>query len=327
MCRVQVPKWRFCSYRRLPSPLTGALTGCKFESLRLLCTDCRCEHHGQGHGGPDSEERHRQRHGGVHLPGGELHRRLAPLGVAHRGGRCVGASKRNPSPGFISLCRRLTVCSFFSCRAAPLTAALADVPGDLHLLPGLLRHHHHHRHRRCLQALLRAQEERLQQPAGRPEARQEHPAEETGGASSARRCYAPHAHHCRVLESDSPSVQVSVESSSSLQSGVCLMRQSRLSSATTTILAGVSEYELPYDPLWELPRDRYGRASGIHAVHTTPRSEKSPRAPLLRTLYFFPLTHLKALMILCPRSHPFLTWSFKRDQHILRNPHRVLRLF
>nr|XP_019968477.1 PREDICTED: fibroblast growth factor receptor 1-A-like [Paralichthys olivaceus] len=50
--------------------------------------------------------------------------------------------------------------------------------------------------------------------------------------------------------------QVSVESSSSLHSGMCLMRQSRLSSAATTILAGVSEYELPYDPLWELPRDR-----------------------------------------------------------------------
>ncbi|KAM7392371.1 hypothetical protein PAMA_007470 [Pampus argenteus] len=50
--------------------------------------------------------------------------------------------------------------------------------------------------------------------------------------------------------------QVSVESSSSLQSGMCLMRQSRLSSAATTILAGVSEYELPYDPLWELSRDR-----------------------------------------------------------------------
>lgn len=50
-----------------------------------------------------------------------------------------------------------------------------------------------------------------------------------------------------------PSMQVSVES----QSAVCLMRQSRLSSAATTILAGVSEYELPYDPMWELPRDRY----------------------------------------------------------------------
>ncbi|XP_030290752.1 fibroblast growth factor receptor 1-A-like [Sparus aurata] len=50
--------------------------------------------------------------------------------------------------------------------------------------------------------------------------------------------------------------QVSVESSSSLHSGMCLMRQSRLSSAATTILTGVSEYELPYDPAWELSRDR-----------------------------------------------------------------------
>lgn len=50
--------------------------------------------------------------------------------------------------------------------------------------------------------------------------------------------------------------QVSVESSSSLQSGMCLMRQSRLSSAATTVLVGTSQYELPYDPAWELPRDR-----------------------------------------------------------------------
>ncbi|XP_014328978.1 fibroblast growth factor receptor 1-A-like [Xiphophorus maculatus] len=50
--------------------------------------------------------------------------------------------------------------------------------------------------------------------------------------------------------------QVSVESSTSQQSGMCLMHQSRLSCAATTILAGVSEYELPYDPGWELPRER-----------------------------------------------------------------------
>lgn len=43
------------------------------------------------------------------------------------------------------------------------------------------------------------------------------------------------------------------------------MRQSRLSSAATTVLAGVSEYELPYDPSWELPRDRYD--SSLSAVH------------------------------------------------------------
>uniref|UniRef100_A0A671L2L0 Fibroblast growth factor receptor n=2 Tax=Sinocyclocheilus anshuiensis TaxID=1608454 RepID=A0A671L2L0_9TELE len=46
--------------------------------------------------------------------------------------------------------------------------------------------------------------------------------------------------------------QVSVESSSSLNSGVMLVRPSRLSS----ILSGVSEYELPQDPCWEVPRER-----------------------------------------------------------------------
>uniref|UniRef100_A0A6Q2XGG8 receptor protein-tyrosine kinase n=1 Tax=Esox lucius TaxID=8010 RepID=A0A6Q2XGG8_ESOLU len=51
-------------------------------------------------------------------------------------------------------------------------------------------------------------------------------------------------------------VGVSVDSSSSLQSGACLVRPSRLSSGATHILAGVSEYELPADPLWELSRDR-----------------------------------------------------------------------
>uniref|UniRef100_A0A7N9AZV4 Fibroblast growth factor receptor n=1 Tax=Mastacembelus armatus TaxID=205130 RepID=A0A7N9AZV4_9TELE len=60
----------------------------------------------------------------------------------------------------------------------------------------------------------------------------------------------------KTLTASVLSLQVSVESSSTLQSGMCLMRQSRLSSAATTILAGVSEYELPYDPVWELPRDR-----------------------------------------------------------------------
>uniref|UniRef100_A0A672NUU1 Fibroblast growth factor receptor n=1 Tax=Sinocyclocheilus grahami TaxID=75366 RepID=A0A672NUU1_SINGR len=46
--------------------------------------------------------------------------------------------------------------------------------------------------------------------------------------------------------------QVSVESSSSLNSGVMLVRPSRLSS----MLSGVSEYELPQDPCWEVPRER-----------------------------------------------------------------------
>uniref|UniRef100_A0A8C8GJS6 Fibroblast growth factor receptor n=1 Tax=Oncorhynchus tshawytscha TaxID=74940 RepID=A0A8C8GJS6_ONCTS len=50
--------------------------------------------------------------------------------------------------------------------------------------------------------------------------------------------------------------QVSVDSSSSLQSGVCLVRPYRLSSGATPTLIGVSVYELPADPLWELSRDR-----------------------------------------------------------------------
>uniref|UniRef100_A0A8C7LVS6 Fibroblast growth factor receptor n=1 Tax=Oncorhynchus mykiss TaxID=8022 RepID=A0A8C7LVS6_ONCMY len=50
--------------------------------------------------------------------------------------------------------------------------------------------------------------------------------------------------------------QVSVDSSSSLQSGVCLVRPYRLSSGATPTLVGMSVYELPADPLWELSRDR-----------------------------------------------------------------------
>ncbi|XP_025901646.1 fibroblast growth factor receptor 1 isoform X4 [Nothoprocta perdicaria] len=50
--------------------------------------------------------------------------------------------------------------------------------------------------------------------------------------------------------------QVSADSSSSMNSGVLLVRPSRLSSSGTPMLAGVSEYELPEDPRWELPRDR-----------------------------------------------------------------------
>nr|XP_032630473.1 fibroblast growth factor receptor 1 isoform X3 [Chelonoidis abingdonii] len=51
-------------------------------------------------------------------------------------------------------------------------------------------------------------------------------------------------------------VTVSADSSSSMNSGVMLVRPSRLSSSGTPMLAGVSEYELPEDPRWELPRDR-----------------------------------------------------------------------
>ncbi|XP_065440743.1 fibroblast growth factor receptor 1 isoform X9 [Chrysemys picta bellii] len=56
-------------------------------------------------------------------------------------------------------------------------------------------------------------------------------------------------------------VTVSADSSSSMNSGVMLVRPSRLSSSGTPMLAGVSEYELPEDPRWELPRDSRCRCS------------------------------------------------------------------
>uniref|UniRef100_A0AAR2J506 Fibroblast growth factor receptor n=1 Tax=Pygocentrus nattereri TaxID=42514 RepID=A0AAR2J506_PYGNA len=49
---------------------------------------------------------------------------------------------------------------------------------------------------------------------------------------------------------------VSVDSSSSLHSGAMLVKPSRLSSSGSPMLSGVSEYELPQDPRWELPRDK-----------------------------------------------------------------------
>ncbi|XP_041914988.1 fibroblast growth factor receptor 1b isoform X3 [Alosa sapidissima] len=51
-------------------------------------------------------------------------------------------------------------------------------------------------------------------------------------------------------------VTVSVDSSSSLNSGAMLVRPSRLSSSGTPMLPGVTEYELPQDPHWEFFRER-----------------------------------------------------------------------
>uniref|UniRef100_A0AAR2LQA4 Fibroblast growth factor receptor n=1 Tax=Pygocentrus nattereri TaxID=42514 RepID=A0AAR2LQA4_PYGNA len=51
-------------------------------------------------------------------------------------------------------------------------------------------------------------------------------------------------------------LKVSVDSSSSLHSGAMLVKPSRLSSSGSPMLSGVSEYELPQDPRWELPRDK-----------------------------------------------------------------------
>uniref|UniRef100_A0A8C6Q2Y7 Fibroblast growth factor receptor 4 n=1 Tax=Nothobranchius furzeri TaxID=105023 RepID=A0A8C6Q2Y7_NOTFU len=49
--------------------------------------------------------------------------------------------------------------------------------------------------------------------------------------------------------------QYSVESNSSGKSSASLMRVARLSSGCSPMLAGVMEFELPYDPDWEFPRD------------------------------------------------------------------------
>uniref|UniRef100_A0A8C5HUM2 Fibroblast growth factor receptor n=1 Tax=Gouania willdenowi TaxID=441366 RepID=A0A8C5HUM2_GOUWI len=49
--------------------------------------------------------------------------------------------------------------------------------------------------------------------------------------------------------------QFSVESNSSGKSSASLMRVARLSSSCSPMLAGVLEFELPYDPEWEFPRE------------------------------------------------------------------------
>uniref|UniRef100_A0A8C1UQ88 Fibroblast growth factor receptor n=1 Tax=Cyprinus carpio TaxID=7962 RepID=A0A8C1UQ88_CYPCA len=49
--------------------------------------------------------------------------------------------------------------------------------------------------------------------------------------------------------------QYSLESNSSGKSSASLMRVARLSSSCSPMLAGVMEFELPYDPDWEFPRE------------------------------------------------------------------------
>uniref|UniRef100_A0A8C6V5N8 Fibroblast growth factor receptor n=1 Tax=Neogobius melanostomus TaxID=47308 RepID=A0A8C6V5N8_9GOBI len=49
--------------------------------------------------------------------------------------------------------------------------------------------------------------------------------------------------------------QYSVDSNSSGKSSASLMRVARLSSSCSPMLAGVMEFELPYDPEWEFPRE------------------------------------------------------------------------
>ncbi|KTG44199.1 hypothetical protein cypCar_00005869, partial [Cyprinus carpio] len=50
--------------------------------------------------------------------------------------------------------------------------------------------------------------------------------------------------------------QYSLESNSSGKSSASLMRVARLSSSCSPMLAGVMEFELPYDPDWEFPREK-----------------------------------------------------------------------
>uniref|UniRef100_A0A8C6KH79 receptor protein-tyrosine kinase n=1 Tax=Nothobranchius furzeri TaxID=105023 RepID=A0A8C6KH79_NOTFU len=112
-------------------------------------------------------------------------------------------------------------------------------------------------HSAWLNVLLHHEEERLQQPPGCAKTSKELSNEETGEtvALCSSSCFPPPPPKQKQSDCLYICLQVSVESSSSLQL-VCLMRQSRLSSAATTVLAGVAEYELPYDSAWELPRDR-----------------------------------------------------------------------
>uniref|UniRef100_A0A8C7ZXH2 Fibroblast growth factor receptor n=1 Tax=Oryzias sinensis TaxID=183150 RepID=A0A8C7ZXH2_9TELE len=72
--------------------------------------------------------------------------------------------------------------------------------------------------------------------------------------------------------------QVSVDSSSSNHSGVMLVRPSRLSSSASPMLSGVSEYELPQDPRWEVPRDKYVFQNKPCSI---PEQQRSPGTALL----------------------------------------------
>lgn len=51
--------------------------------------------------------------------------------------------------------------------------------------------------------------------------------------------------------------QFSLESGSSAKSSSSLVRGVRLSSSGPPLLAGLVSLDLPLDPLWEFPRDRY----------------------------------------------------------------------
>jgi hypothetical protein len=58
----------------------------------------------------------------------------------------------------------------------------------------------------------------------------------------------------------SPTLQFSLESGSSGKSSSSLVRGVRLSSNGPPLLAGLVSLDLPLDPLWEFPRDRYTKS-------------------------------------------------------------------
>ena len=74
-------------------------------------------------------------------------------------------------------------------------------------------------------------------------------------------------------------MQFSLESGSSAKSSSSLVRGVRLSSSGPPLLAGLVSLDLPLDPLWEFPRDRYavqsegvGRAPGRKAARVAEAS-------------------------------------------------------
>lgn len=69
-------------------------------------------------------------------------------------------------------------------------------------------------------------------------------------------------------QNKSPTLQFSLESGSSGKSSLALVRGVRLSSSGPPLLTGLVNLDLPLDPLWEFPRDRYtnqGKDGGANA--------------------------------------------------------------
>lgn len=91
--------------------------------------------------------------------------------------------------------------------------------------------------------------------------------------------------------------QVSVESRNSIHSGVMLVRPSRLSSSGSPMLSGVSEYELPQDPRWELPRDRYRHLlSLLKYIKATYLNQNVPNMSMTLLTWFACSLHFRLVL-------------------------------